>query len=273
MPFLAPLIGPIIGALGGTTGAIAAGAAGLGGGLLGSKLRGGQTTSSSGLPAGYEQQALANLLRSSNAAYGLVDKYVPGMIQTGQAASQGLLKYGTGLLGQAATNYAPVTDYYKGLLSWDRPTVMQTLSPELGQIDTGYNQLRTAGSELARRGGGTTAAMSELPYQKMGDINKLVFGARPGAAQGLAEVAGAQGQLGLGAAGASRDFLNASVNALGAGTQGLYASTAPSGSLLNYNLGLLSNALQKRQQNLGMYEDLGSGIFSLLKMLGIGGKP
>src|SRR5213592_1781670 len=115
-----------------------------------------------------------------------------------QAQTQGLAAAGP-LLSLAPRTYGPVMDYWSRILSGNRGEMTSALAPEIEQIGQGYGTQTQAAANLMPRGGGRATLLSQLPYQQMGDIQRLMQTARPQAAQGLLQAGQSAIQGGIGA--------------------------------------------------------------------------
>jgi hypothetical protein len=97
---------------------------------------------------------------------------------------------GQELLGSAGS-------YFKNLLTGNRSALLGAVAPETAaaqaRSDASRRQLATSGTA---RGGGTAAASQTAKEKTMSDINNLLFGVRPGAAEGAAKVGGEEAALG-----------------------------------------------------------------------------
>ena len=170
---------------------------------------------------------------------------------TGEGNSD--LSTGLGFLGNAQNGLGQAGSYFSNLLSGNSAATTSALAPDISRINDQNNNLLTAGSTLAPRGGGRSSQLFEQPFRAQSQISGLYNGVRPQAAQGLTQLSGVQGQLGLGEAGLGTNLLNTGINALQAGTNAASAFGSSANS-------------QKQQQNAaGMAGGL--GIASLLSSI------
>lgn len=186
-------------------------------------------------PTDLKSQSEQTLLQSQQKAMGLADKLAP------QAQ---------GFLDTTRSTLNPVIDYWSRLLGGDRSSITSLLSPELTRIGEGYNTARRTLFSLAPRGGGTSSLMAELPFAQQRDVSNLFATARPTAASNLLDVSRTTGALGTG-------LFDSTLSALSGSQRG--ASSA------------LDALLQRRQQNIGIGEAVGKGIFSIVKLIAGGG--
>lgn len=94
----------------------------------------------------------------------------------------------------------PVLKYEKGILSGDRAEQLSAVEPELRSILGQYDTARKANAQFSPRGGGRTRKLSELPFQKITDIQNVLGKVRPEAARALSSIfqelnAGGSGSL------------------------------------------------------------------------------
>lgn len=147
-----------------------------------------------------------------------------------------LQPFGQQMAQQGQGNMGMVQNYLQRLMSGDRNLTMQTLAPEINSLTQGYQGATSAARGMFPRGGQTASQAAQLPYQMQGNINNLLFSARPQAAQQLGQLGGNQASLGLGALGQGAGLTN---------------------NMLNYGL----NA---QQQMFGQGAQIGQGISSLV---------
>jgi hypothetical protein len=221
MPPLAALL-PMIGGWAG----LAKAGIGIGSALIGSKLSGAGGTNPKLNP--YESNAMGQLA-------GISDLTGP---------------YGAKFLSRAESAYGPAQSYWTRLLSGDRSTAMGALAPEIESLVGQTNAVRQMQGELQPRGGPGAAYMSQLPYETAGRIGGMLSQARSGAAAGLSQLGGAQGQLGLGALSAQQ----------GAAT-----------GMLDTVLRQKYLDLYRRQMEFERARDIGRSIYGMLGGLGKGG--
>lgn len=131
-------------------------------------------------------------------------------------------------------------NYYRTLLGGSQTETESMLAPEVSTITRQYDKAAQAAAELGPRGGGRTAQMTSLPFQKLQAYGDLLAKLKSGAPQGLQQI-GAQRQQAQTA------------------RQGQYAGVL--GSLLG------QQGAMTRQQQQQQYESatgLGKGIGGLL---------
>lgn len=116
--------------------------------------------------------------------------------------------FGRPMLQDGNQNLGIVQDYLRRLASGDRSLTMETLAPEINAMTQGQQGATSMQRSLMPRGGMGAAASAQLPYQLQGNINNLVFGARPNAMAQLGQLGGNQASLGLGAMGQGAGLTN-----------------------------------------------------------------
>ncbi len=154
-----------------------------------------------------------------------------------QLANMGLLsQYAQGVLPQSSQNLNMVQSYLRNMMSGDRATTLSTLAPEINNLTQQYQGAVQSQRSQLPRGGTSASAAGQLPYQLQGNINNLLFSARPQAAQQLGALGSQQASLGLGALGGAGGLTN---------------------NMLNYGL----NA---QNQMFGQGQAIGQGVGSLI---------
>lgn len=228
MAFLAPIVAKaapfLIGAF--KNKGVQQAAAGIGSSILGSKLSGG----GGGVPD----------------ARGLLDEQRQS-IAKGREIAGGLEAPASNLLSLATRSYSPVADHFSRLLSGNRASTMEALSPEVQRINSGYQQTQQNASNLMPRGGGRSAFFSQLPFERNRDITNLLSTSRGRGAEGLLNTGNA-------AASTSRGLYATILDALNGGRSG-------ASSLLNYDL-------QSKQDQYTKGKDVGRSIFDIISMIG-----
>ncbi len=114
------------------------------------------------------------------------------------AVAQNASNTGMGYLTNSANNFEAPTSYYSSILSGNPASVAGALSPEISQLNSGFQQGRQQVDQFAPMGGGRSALMAQLPFQKASALTNLISGARQNAATGLTGIAGTEGALGSG---------------------------------------------------------------------------
>jgi hypothetical protein len=171
-----------------------------------------------------------------------------GTIKEGRDIASSLRQPASNFLDMASRSYSPVANYWAPLLSGNRTSTMQSLSPEIQQINSGYDAAGRS-AELAPRGGGRSAFFSDLPYQRNRDITNLMLQSRPMAARGLLETGRAAG-------GEANNLYSTLLSAL-------HGSTVGTSSLLDYDL-------KSRSDQYGRGKELGKSIFDILSKIKFG---
>lgn len=167
---MASLSGGIGGAVGGaklgsSLGPIGTGIGAIAGGLLGTFLGGKPSP---------EDTAETSILNN-----------VPTLINKGNTATDTAL----GDLGTSG-------NFYKTILGGNRDAISNLLAPQTSTILSQYDNASKAIKEFAPRGGGSTQALAQNPYQKATAAAGAYQGVLPSAAQGLSQVGGTTGQIG-----------------------------------------------------------------------------
>jgi len=116
---------------------------------------------------------------------GTIGGMIPGgnMFPEQQARIKQMQDYGTEDVASSRKALDPALGYYGKLLSGDRGAAMEAVAPEVGTILGQYDTARKAVSQNAPMGGGRTRALASLPFQKLGAVQNLLFGARRDAAE------------------------------------------------------------------------------------------
>jgi hypothetical protein len=164
---------------------------------------------------------------------------------TALGAEQQLFPESQGQLGAAGQEFGQVAPYYSGILSGNKADIMSQLAPEISTIQGQDKQAAKNIAEFTPQGGGQTAELSELPFTQSGQITNLMSQAQQQAAQGLAGLAGAQGQLGLGESSQAGNFLGLNEQALQSAMAGLLGKQqqATQGQLGGAELGMSAAGL------------------------------
>ena len=183
---------------------------------------------SAGATAYGSHQANKNARQLKNQQQPLVDQQMANL--------KFLQPYGEQLANQGQGNMGLVQDYLRKLMSGDRGLTMQTLAPEINALTQQYQGATSAARGMYPRGGQTASQAAQLPYQLQGNINNLLFSARPQAAQQLGTLGSNQASLGLGALGQGGGLTN---------------------SMLGYGL-------QAQNQMFGQGAAIGQGISSMI---------
>lgn len=140
-------------------------------------------------------------------------------MRQGAGYANQLFPMGTDYLQRGTNTLSPVLQYYASLLGGNRNALLQQLSPEVEQINQGYDSAFQSSRNLAPRGGGSSALYSELPFRKSADISSLFMNARPAAAAGLGEI--------------GTNFMNTGLNTL-SNVSPLLAGSSGTGSNMMY---------------------------------------
>lgn len=171
-----------------------------------------------------------------------------------QGLAQNMIPQGQGMIRQGIGTMQPSLDYWRGLLSGGQATTAAA-SPDIQRINQQYQALRQGQAELAPRGGGRAALLSELPYQQMRDVSNTITQQRAAAAPALAQAGGQIAQTGS-------SSINNAISAL-------YATSTAGQNLLNY-------AQQRRDTDIAQGKGIGAGIVDIMKgvahkLFGVGG--
>jgi hypothetical protein len=103
---------------------------------------------------------------------------------------------GSDLLGRGVETLGKPLSYYEGLLG-NRQEALTAAAPEISTIQGQFDTAARAVSEFTPRGGGRTAASSELPFTKQAAIQDVISKQRPAAAQGITQIGQLLSELGL----------------------------------------------------------------------------
>jgi len=132
-----------------------------------------------------------------------------------QKAGQDITNTGLKTVGTGLGDLSTADDYWKRLLSGNRPEMAQAIAPETNAVEAQSDAGRTAAARTGTaRTGGTASADQQARDAMMAKIDNMLFGVRPTAAGQVADIGKAEGGLGLGEAGIGQSELN---NALGFG--------------------------------------------------------
>lgn len=110
-------------------------------------------------------------------------------------------RFGKKFLKRSNKAFQLPMDFWKKIMTGDRSSLTNLLSPEVEKISGGYDNVKRNIGEFGPRGGGSNSALTNLDIKETGDISRLFQTARPMAAQNLAQLGSAQGGIGLGALG------------------------------------------------------------------------
>lgn len=110
---------------------------------------------------------------------------------------------GMGFLGNAGKAFEAPTSYYSSILSGNPADIAGALSPQISQLNTGFNNARRQVDQFAPMGGGRSSTLANAPFQQASAITNLISQARANAAQGLTGIAGTEGGLGANLLGVS----------------------------------------------------------------------
>jgi hypothetical protein len=148
------------------------------------------------------------------------------------------------LFGSAESAFNPVVDYWGKMLTGNRGQLTSLLSPEINRINSAYSGAKQSMMNLAPRGGGRSALMSELPFRQAADVGNAFLGARPAAAQNLMGAGVSMGQL----ANAGQGNLMNLMNGMGQTQQSIF-----------------QNGLLNRQNTHQLGEQFGGQLADLMK--------
>jgi hypothetical protein len=101
----------------------------------------------------------------------------------GQTGQQGAQLYQTG-----SDALAPLIQYLTALVGGDETALAQAIQPEAASVLSQYDTAKRAISEFSPRGGGRTAALSQLPMNAANQISALTNKSRTEAAGTLANL-------------------------------------------------------------------------------------
>jgi hypothetical protein len=122
---------------------------------------------------------------------------------------------GMNFLNQARGTLAGPSNYFQQLLSGNQAATTQALAPDINRIRQQNQGILQATNSLAPRGAGRSGTLFNLPFQTSANVSGLYNQVRPQAAQGLTQIGGLLGQLGLGAGGLGANYFNSGNYAAG----------------------------------------------------------
>lgn len=126
-----------------------------------------------------------------------------------QTENQQLLKqWAQGLFPQGQQNLNLVQSYLRPQVTGDRNATLSALAPEINALTQRQQGSVQAQRGMFPRGGPTASAAAQQPYQFQGDLNNLLFSARPMAAQQLGQLGSNQASMGLSALGQGAGLTN-----------------------------------------------------------------
>lgn len=120
---------------------------------------------------------------------------------------------------------------------------MSTLSPEVSSLSSMYDTGRKTAEEFAPRGGGRAAALEGLPFQKAGQIESLIGGARERGAAGVTGIAQLLGELGLGELGVGGQIAGSTFNQAEDAKRNQQQQQGALGAGIGSLIGLLAGAI------------------------------
>ena len=164
----------------------------------------------------------------------------------------------------------PVSAWLQKIVGGDRTEIMAAEGPEITAKNEQYDAVSKAISQFAPRGGGRSAALSNVEFAKARDIGDLFAKARPMAAQGLEQVASIYGaQASSESATGMSGLTSVLAGALGLRQQDIQQAmaTRAGAQQLGQSLGMILGQLLNRR---GSSSSTSSGFGSLA---GLGGTP
>lgn len=100
-------------------------------------------------------------------------------------------------LSRGSSDLSTAGDYFKNLLSGNRPATQQAVAPEANAVrasaDAQKRQLATSGTA---RGGGTAGTNQQVNDNTNATVDNAIFAARPGAAKGLTQIGTTESDVG-----------------------------------------------------------------------------
>ena len=116
---------------------------------------------------------------------------------------------GLGLFDASKSAFGPAQSYFERLLGGSRDSQLEAISPQVGTVLSQYDTAKRAAMQFAPRGGGRNSVLAQNQFGQLGDIQRLLAGVRPSAAENLRNMGSQLGYMGLGATGqASGDIAN-----------------------------------------------------------------
>lgn len=141
--------------------------------------------------------------------------YNRGLPFSDKAAEEGQKTVASGITGLEQAK-----KYWQDIMSGSRPAVMKVAAPAISAVNEQADATRTQQAEMGTsRGGGVNALNQAAETGRMTDVNKLIFGIQPQAAEETAKVSQAEAGAGeaqvrdaLSALGISKDVADEIVN-------------------------------------------------------------
>lgn len=122
-------------------------------------------------------------------------QFIRALANSTAARGNTLVDQGTQAIGKAQDTLHPAVDFWTKILSGDKNAISEAIAPAAEQLHQSYDTARQTAATLAPRGGGTTQANAQLPFQEAGQLTSLVSQLKPAAASALPGIANAQGGL------------------------------------------------------------------------------
>jgi hypothetical protein len=123
----------------------------------------------------------------------------------GQTAAPQFWYGGSGMLGAGMDTVSrglqtmdPAAEYWQKILSGDTAAMTAATAPTATMLSNIYGGAQNNVSTGAPAGGYRSVSMASLPQQQAAQVGQTLLSLQPTAAQNLASIGGAQGQLGLG---------------------------------------------------------------------------
>ena len=153
------------------------------------------------------------------------------LAQTQSAAGQGTTNAGLATTKTGLGTLGGPLAYWQKLMSGNRAAMNQAVAPEANAARSASDATtrQTAATGTAR-GGGTAATSQQRQTDVNAQIDNLLFGVRPQAAQATTGIGTTQANIGLNEANVGNQQLQQALAALGIGTQ---AGTATTGAAVN----------------------------------------
>lgn len=124
---------------------------------------------------------------------GLLTAISPILQQQKEIAAD-LAGQGKGDLGAARDQYKDLISYFQNILHGSRDEVLK--NEDVSGITASYDQAERMLGQFGVRGGRSAEKLSSLPFEKAGEINRLVQALRKNAPDQLFQLAQAMAQLG-----------------------------------------------------------------------------
>lgn len=122
-----------------------------------------------------------------------------GALQQGiNTATNTVIPTGQNWMDMASTAINPAANYWSSILSGDRNTMTQALSPEITQLTSGNTAAINNANQFMPRGGARSQTLANVPFTQAQQIGNLFATLRPQAATALGQLGTTEGSIGSG---------------------------------------------------------------------------